>query len=231
MSRANHRRLTWALLIVAGLVTLLIGAGWFLSVQRPSWVVELDAKSPALQRLAADVENGLTTLITEPRVLDKPWSMVLRQDAAGAWLASRLKPWVEHQFGNGAWPDAVRSVQCTIDNGSMSLSFLGPKGEHGRVFSVTFTPQVDADGRLWLKGLGFRAGLLPVPRSTVIAALTGASPTRDGPIAEISRVLSGDEAWSRPLVVFLADGRRVRVLSLTCEEGLLIVRCVTERSR
>lgn len=231
MSRASHRRLTWALLIVAGLVTILVGAGWFLSVQKPSWVVELDAKSPALQRLAADVENGLTTLITEPRVLDKPWLMVLRQDAAGAWLACRLKPWVEHQFGVGAWPEAVRSVQCTIDNGAMSLSFLGPRGEQGRVSSVTFTPTVDAEGRLWLSDLGFRAGLLPVPRSTVIAALAGAGKAGDGPVAELSRVLTGENAWSKPMAVNLADGRRVRVLSLTCEEGLLIVRCVTERAR
>jgi hypothetical protein len=231
MSRASHRRLTWALLIVAGLVTVLIGAGWFLSVQKPAWVVELDAKSPALQRLAADVENGLTTLMTEPRVLEKPWSMVLRQDAAGAWLACRLRAWVEHQFGDGAWPGAVRSVQCTIESGTVSLSFLGPKGERGRVSSVTFTPTVDAEGRLWLKGLGFRAGLLPVPRSTVISAMTGAGGADDGPMKELMSVLAGENAWSKPMVVNLADGRRVRVLSLTCEEGLLIVRCVTERAR
>ncbi|MBX9737634.1 MAG: hypothetical protein K2X32_11985, partial [Phycisphaerales bacterium] len=164
MSLRTHRRLKLSLVFVAALLTAAVIGAWWLSLRTPRWWLDLDAKDPALHAAAESVENGVTTLLSSARDTapgqraSLPWRMTLDDRSASAWLTSRLPAWVEHRLGDRAWPSGLSQVQVVFEDGMIIVGARYTGAGDARFVSISFTPMVDAQGRLWLKGAAARVG-------------------------------------------------------------------------
>jgi hypothetical protein len=158
------------------LLVLLCGVGaalYALSRREPEWWYRPDAGTP----LAAErVENQVVSELSLARPAQETgpyrsggWTLEVTQAEANAWLATRLRLWVENR--GGRWPAQVEGVSVAFRPGRVLLGVKLGEGYGGRVVSGAASPEVREDGSVWLRVEGVSLGGLPVPANVVLERL------------------------------------------------------------
>jgi len=156
-------------------------------------------------------------------------------------LATKSKP---RTF---AWPEQVEQVQVEFARGMIhvgarirestsQVSRNDSSKSAARIVSASLVPELAADGSLWMRAEGVGVGSLPLPTSLLLSSASAGNMValprelRDLPeTAALLRAFTGDTPLTVTPTLTLGDGRRVRVLAIRSEDGLLILTCRTER--
>ena len=265
-ARRLRRRSRWtaARLFVGAAFTLAvaIGAGLLiglaLSQEPPAWWSSVDGASPAVVEAALRVENGAATQLTKIRAesspspdgsmpVPKPWTIALKASDANAWLAARLRPWLESQDGAPfRWPEELRQVQVEFRGGSIligaSVSPAGGAttgdGRASQVLAAALTPEFRDDGSLWMPARRVGLGRLSLPASWMLSPGAGGAATLTGAAVpenlarmpeakDVLAALTGRIAVMQTPIVRIGDGRRVRLIDLQARDGVLLITCET----
>jgi hypothetical protein len=235
----------WVRVIAVAQVLFLAGVGfaYLLTLREPAWWRDVKAADPATIDTASQVENGVVTQLSEVRPADpeakggyksREWSVSISAADADAWLATRLKQWVENQGGH--WPQQLTSVQVEFSSGVIKVGVRQEEGGSARFVYVEAAPELRADGSLWLLPRGMGAGAMPLPmgvvrnevREAVINRLPPGS-TKRQQAEEAIEVLAGQRPALKDAVVKLEDGRCVRLLKIAVFEGRIELTCRTEK--
>lgn len=218
-----------ARVLVAAIVLCVVGWGlamvaWSRAARAPDWWPGLDPTDPAVVAEAEKLERAFANQVSLPREGDGDWRVKVGADSANAWLAVRLRVWVE---GEGvAWPDGVEQVRAGFRGDRVAL---GMRVTGGGVVWAEFTPEVRRDGSVWLEAHGAWVGTQRVPWSWALDGMERElaihAPEAAGTLAS---VLAGETPLMVEPVVRLPDGRRVRVLELRSVEGGVGVAMRTE---
>jgi hypothetical protein len=264
-----RRRRSVAYRLARGVVVLALLAGasvliaFGLSRARPGWWRDLDPQDKAVVDAALRVENGAATQLTkirksEPGVgaVSEPWTIKLSSADANAWLAARLRPWLESQEGAAAfrWPKEVRRVEVEFDAGRIYIGASVTKRAstnepdetpRSQILTASLRPEF-RDGGLWLPAESMSVGRLSVPASWMLpgasenATSTGGTPTKRGlapnvpdtlakmpQMKELIAALSGGRPAMQSPIIKIGDGRRVKIMSLDARDGALYITCQT----
>lgn len=244
--RRLRRRLGAVLFVCAAAAGVTLVFAWWLARTPPSWwrgdARAAWAHDPALGERAQALENGVVSIVSQPRPADDAlWSILVRPADATAWLNERLPRWLLARASLRAWPAEVRRLQVRFDGPAIEFAaLLAPSPDAtGRVLTARVTPSVDAQGRLWVRATHLGVGRLPLPRGlalsaraeSVIAAAAAELPDEivaDPRADDLRRTLAGQRPLLQRASLRLADGRRVRLVDIRCHEGNLLVTCATE---
>lgn len=149
-----------------------------------------------------------------------------------------------------AWPDQVEQVQVEFARGMIHIGARIRESKPtsaasanksdakiaARIVSASLVPELAADGSLWMRAVGVGVGSLPLPTSLLLSSASAGNMValpqelRDLPeTGALLRAFMGDTPLTVTPTLTLGDGRRVRVLAITPEDGLLILTCRTER--
>ncbi len=148
------------------------------------------------------------------------------------------------------WPDEIEQVQVEFARGMIHIGArvsevteqaAGSPGKPAvrvrgkpRIVSASLVPELAADGSLWMRAEGISLGSLPLPTSLLLSSAARAEslPRQLRELPETARLLqalAGEVPLTASPTLSPGDGRRVRVLSIRPEDGLLILTCRTER--
>jgi hypothetical protein len=217
-------------------VLLVVWAAGMVGLRRagtaPGWWPGLDPTDPAVIAQAEQVERAFANQVSLVRqgadgTHDAEWKVKIGADSANAWLAVRLRRWVE---GEGvAWPEGVEQIRAGFSGERVALGMRLSGESGGGVIWAEFTPEVRADGSVWLEAHGAWVGVQRVPWSWALSGmereLASYAPEAAG---TLGAVLDGEMALMVEPVVSLPDGRRVRVMELAAVEDGVGVRLRTE---
>lgn len=202
----------------------------------PGWWPGVDPGSPEVIAEAEKLERAFANqvaLVREPTDGDgSDWRVRISQKSANAWLAVRLRSWVENE--GGTWPADVESVRVGFVGRRVTLGARVTGVSGSSVLWVTLTPEVRQDGSVWLRAHGARVGGVPVPGSWVLSGLErevekhapGATET-----VSLRAVLAGAAPLMVEPVVRLPDGRRVRIVELAAGDDGVAMAMRTETPR
>lgn len=201
---------------------------WGLSRLAPSWWSPPPAGNAEAALLADRVEYGLVELVHKIRNDDQPWSVRLTQPQVNAWLALRLRPWIEREF-DGGWPEQVALVQARLHPQGLTVAAQLNDDGAARLVSVELHSHI-AQGQLHLQLGGAALGRLPIPswyRDTSLHRALSSGHSAPSPVAnsDLLDLLTGS-AGIGPILT-LADDRRIELLQLTFGPGELIATCRT----
>ncbi len=237
-----RRRFVAAVLLIAALSGVVVGACFWLAAGRPGWWRAIDPADPAVRARARAVENGLVTVLTEQRGTE-PWVARIADADASAWLAARLSEWAVAGGPLERWPAEVLQVQARFEPGALVLGAHLQTGlGEGRVVSVRVAPRMDATGALFTRATSVRFGRLRVPARFVVAEGASAAPARwlraqrylptdfqgRPEVESLARALLGEVPLAHAPALRLSDGRVVRVLGVRAADGVLEITCRTE---
>lgn len=257
----GRRRGRRTMMVGAGVFALIAGAailGLMLAQATPGWWMEIDPKDPAVIEAAQRVENGAATQLTKIRKSEpspgsvgasEPWTIKLTASDANAWLAARLRPWLEAQEGEKfTWPRDLERVEIEFQNGRIYVgASIRKPGEEGRedakrqILSAALRPELRSDGGLWMPATWVSVGRLSLPPSWMLPrskregnyAKQKRLPDPTGMLAEVPQLsdllgaLAGERAAMQTAIIKIGDGRRVRLLGLEPKDGALYITCQT----
>lgn len=252
VSTRNVRRRRWVRAGVVAIGVCAAGAGvsMLLSRQTPRWWRAIDVRDPAIIATAARVENGATTQLTMIRAADQqtsaspPWTIALKATDASAWLATRLRPWLESQTdlrtstGTATWPKGLEQVQVEFTGGAIIVGARVRDAHGERVVSASVRPELRDDGALWMPASWVTLGRLNLPPSWVLPSGDAQSASNVHTVErerlsglpqvrELWAALGGDRPAMSQAVVKIGDGRRVKILDLRADGGVLYITCQT----
>jgi hypothetical protein len=204
-SPARRSRRVWfaALAIAAGGVVLLIGAVFV----PPGWW------APPTAVDGSRFEHDVAAEVSRVRpASEATWSMGIAEDALNAWLAHRLRRWVDHDEAL-AWPEGLANVQVHLGNDHAIELAARQSGIVWRVRfratveeeTIAFTPEVAHAGLLRVPEVGLEWLLSLLPEGTI---------TQEGVIR-------------MPTVGSLGDGRRVALRGVESMAGVWVLRLET----
>jgi hypothetical protein len=242
----------FALICVAAIL------GLMLAQSTPGWWKEIDPKAASVIEAARRVENGAATQLTKIRKTEpvpgsmgasEPWTIKLTASDANAWLAARLRPWLESQEGEKfTWPRDLDRVEIEFQDGRIYVgASIRKPGEEGKaeskkqVLSAALRPELRSDGGLWMPATWVSVGKLSLPPSWLLPrskregsnARNKRIPDPTGMLAEVPQLsdllgaLAGERAAMQTAIIKIGDGRRVRLLGLEPKEGALYITCQT----
>jgi hypothetical protein len=181
-------------------------------------------------------DTGLEDAPEPGRAVSAEWGFAIKAADANAWLNTRLPAWITRREDLSAWPDEIRQIQVDFRDGVVHIG-VEVEAVEGvvRVLSADVRPEVREDGSLWLPAELVRVGALPLPAGVVLR--TAREQANELVPVSIRQTSDADVLWeaflghapvARQPVVRLADGRRIRILGLRAQHGVLEVRCRTE---
>lgn len=229
-------------MVALQLLILLGGAGAYLLTQlEPSWWRDVKADGAAAQT-AEQVENGVVSQLSLARPADpkqtgsyksEPWSVSISDQDANAWLATRLKPWLENQ--GVRWPERIVGVEVAFEPGVVKAGVRLVAGAGVRVLYLEARPEVRADGSLWLVPTSMGAGAMPLPTGLVLSQLRGEIVDRMPQGSSQAQAEGGLDALAgrapalKETVMKLEDGRHVRLVGIKVLDGRAELTCRTEK--
>jgi hypothetical protein len=147
--------------------------------------------------------------------------------------------WLSNSEDHFRWPREVEEVQVLFEEGAVTVGARvrsGAAAPHGRVLTATVSPHMDPEGRVFAPAGRVNLGRVTMPAGWVLDHIRGAADRyfpadiRALPETEtMLRAFEGQSALVERAVFKLGDGRRVRLLGFSVEDGILEVRCQTER--
>ncbi len=233
------RRATPVLLGAIGLSVVVWVLGMVLLTRldnTPAWWPGVDPGSPEVIAEAEKLERAFAnqvSLVREPTDAEgADWRVRISQKSANAWLAVRLRSWVESE--GGRWPSDIESVRVGFVGRKVTLGARVAGAAGSSVLWVTLTPEVRQDGSVWLRAHGARVGGVPVPGSWVLSGLEReVEKHAPGATESVSlrAVLAGEAPLMVEPVVRLPDGRRVRIVELAAGADGVAMSMRTETGR
>jgi len=219
------RRWRWWRFILGVMIVLAATAAviWRMTQLPPAWYAPPSVSNEETVALAEEVEYRLLEQVQKFRGSAEPsWTRRVRQEQINAWLATRLRPWIEHERGD-QWPAELGTPQVRVQEGRITLALPITDGGTVRMIVAGLIPEI-TDRGLTLRLVEVSLGRLTLPgdplvalagRLSHLAAEGGNNPRLD----EALEVLSGRRAIDP--VFELADGRQVRLVSLRPHEGFI----------
>ena len=241
-------------LIVLGTALGLVALA--LSQEKPNWWTSVNVRDPAVVEVAERFENALATIMTQARPAgvdgdgSDPWTIRVNAADVNAWLNARLPAWMESRErdgGDGApdfkWPESVQELNVDFRDGLILIGAkVSTRGREdraaphaGNYFSAAVEPRFTPDGSLWLPARRVALGRLTVPASWMLrkpdqVAAADRVPDELAKLPETREVrgaLAGRRAVMTNPTIRLGDGRRVKLLAMTAEDGRLSITCLT----
>ncbi len=215
-ARAAHLALALALaaLALATLACLIIVG---LARRPPAWFAPVEA-DPRADAAAVSLENRLGADLSARRPADQPWTIEIREDQANAWLAARLRPWLEYE--GVRWPEDLGRVAVDLAPGRARLGVEAPAVGGGAVlWAVARVHHGDEPG-LRIASVGL--GSAPIPRALAEGWIDRRLADAAGP--DVARAVLG--ALGRPglpidrLRVPIDGERTARVERIEITDGL-----------
>ncbi len=221
-----------------GLVALLllaVGAGllWFLPRVEPVWYEPPDVENEQVVELAGTVENRFVEELHLVRDEARPWRLRIREEHVNAWLAVRLRAWIEHEQC-GQWPAALHMVQAHFEEQGVSFAMDFREAGARQIITARIVPSIE-DAQLRLRLDQVSVGRIPVT-GDALEFLSGFLRERLEPetddeldqswLARAERLIRGDQ--SLPATITLSDGRRVEIDELICRRGAIELTSRTE---
>ena len=175
--------------------------------------------------------------------------MFVTTEQANAWLNVRLERWLADQTEQGVidfrWPEAVKQVQVSFEDGRIHVGAKvnrpgADPGDRPRPQTVgaSLRPEFGQDGSLWLTAERIEIGRLPVPAGWVLGSASSAGEKQMGEVSDelaqlpetqkVIEAFKGERPVISKPVIKLADGRRVRLLSIEPKDGKLVITAQTE---
>lgn len=239
----------WAGVGVVSLTAAVVITALGMTGRAPTWWRSIDPSSPATVRAGAELESSVIEQAsrirpTAPGFAAKPsgswqsdeWALRISAAEANAWLNSRLAKWVANGRDGVGLPAEIKQIQVEFDEGEIQVGAKVQQADREQFLSATIQPGLATDGALWTRATWLYAGRFPVPASWVLGEITKAG---SGYLPEELRVLpetstmlrafSGEVPVLQSPVLGLGDGRRVRLLRIRAEKGVLEVTCRTEK--
>lgn len=211
-------------LLVLGLfvaLALAIGAGFWSARTPPAWF-KPPVASEAVKERGWTVERRLAEEFSKIRTEDPVWAIRVSEEDLNAWLADRLRPWVEHR---GTWPAAIGAAQVRLAEGRLSLAVeLVDLGSVAVLEAEPIASPEDGSVPLRWTSAGFGRLRLPWPDARVRDAVLGRLVGDSGGQAELAALLEG---LSLPGAFDLPDGRRISLLDAEIGDGEAVVGFVT----
>lgn len=206
----------------------------------PGWWVWVDGADPAVldeaERLERAFANQVSAVRPDAEGDGSEWAVAVSERSANAWLAARLRAWVENE--GAVWPPEIESVRAGFVGERVALGARLGHGPESSVVWMTMTPEVRRDGSVWMRAHGAWVGGVSVPGSWALSGLEqGLARQAPEDAAKIARgpslrdMLSGVAPVSVEPVVHLPDGRDVRILELRVREGRVEVVLRTEMGK
>jgi len=220
MKRFRWKRIMVSLVVVAALAVAIV---WRMTQLAPVWYDPPLATDDRSRALAEEVEYRLLEQVQKIRTPEEPsWTRRIQQQQINAWLASRLRPWIEHEQA-GQWPDALGIPQIRVQEHGISVAIPVTEAGVTRVIVAGLVPELTERGltlRLNHVSLG-RIGLPGDPLLALTGRLSSLAPdiASDPQVMGILDVLAGRTAIDP--VFELADGRRIRLLKLNLGDGVI----------
>lgn len=234
-ARGRHGSLAMLGVWLITAVAILSLFSYALASRTPSWFHPLNPHDPVLIDRAQRLENRVITQLYKFRgevdpatgATGEPWTLIITQDEATAWLACKLPDWVRNLDDSAAWPREISSVQASFGSSRLWIAAAVDDGSRS-IVSLGAAPRLDADG---LRFSSARAGVgsLTLP----VSWLSGpARALLDGPGARAGDralwpILTGAQPALRDASIRLEDGRRVRITDITLEPGRVTLTCRT----
>ncbi len=223
--------------VAAGAALGLIGVGslllvqvWWMSGRTPSWwarAVEVGADAP---ERAGALERGFASALHQTD-RPTPWRVDFSERDANAWLADRLPRWLANQ--DLEWPGALSTPRVRFERDRVTIG-VALLHSGGRVASVSFALRVRDDGAVVLKHARAQIGMASLPalpgRGAVTDLLRSAGHDEDTLEATLLSALRGERALVDDASLLLEDGRRVRLLDLSPQDGRLRLTLTTEQA-
>lgn len=214
----------------------LIGLGAFAYVSSlaratPSWWAQtMPADERA--RLAKQTENSVITLVHRPQ--GERWSLEIDESAVNAWIAEKLPAWLNHGEGADTWPPEITELRMIFGDDRLLLAarIHDPSTDTTRVVGATLAPRITDTGQLWIPARRVHIGALDLPGGSLIARTADSdvlpAQLRERPtVPLLLQALAGDRPALESAELRLGDGRRVRVESMTLEDGRATLVCQT----
>jgi hypothetical protein len=202
-------------------LTLAIGAGFWSARTPPTWFKPVPP-SEAVKERGWTVERRLAEEFSKIRNEEPVWAVRVTEADLNAWLADRLRPWVEHR---GAWPEAIGATQVRLVDGKVSLAVeLVDLGSVAVLEAEPVASPEDGSVTLRWTSAGFGRLRLPWPDAGIRSAVLDRLLAGEAGSAELSTLLDG---LSLPGAFDLPDGRRVSLLDAEIGDGEAVVGFVT----
>ncbi|MBM4107342.1 MAG: hypothetical protein FJ255_00755 [Phycisphaerae bacterium] len=229
--------------VLVGATSVLLILLASLTVVSPGWFDPPGPDDGDARRIAQAVQGVVLTELTAVRATDpvrtpddrgwasEPWGLSLGHEEANAWLATLLPRWLANQEWGGA-AESVEVAQVRFRGSSVDLGVRVRSGETTRVLSARFRPFVDKEGGLWIPAERLAIGRLPIPLDWASGQARRAAdrylprgsagdPKARALVARLLGALDGRTPITEVPAIRLEDGRRVRLLSLSVENGTL----------
>ena len=209
------------LLIALGVLILLVGS---LILWPQTWFDPEGEDDPARVRLGEQVEFRLVEELQKIRPDGESWRLRITDEAINAWLATRLRAWMNHQ--DAPWPEGISAPQIHFAPSGIDIGISIDGIAGGFPLILGFQPTLK-DGRFRLRSGWVRLGLLPIPlaRRSLESQLEDLIPRLEGPVSTLVSALLDDAVLEA--VVPLVDGRSVAISGFRLESGSMILQAVT----
>lgn len=146
---------------IVSLVLLRSHPGYWTQQQKMRAAVPVEV----LSERGMSLERRITDEITRVNLLAAPGGDVrtlrVTTDEANAWLATRLKPWLENR--EITLPPELRDPMIAVQGQSLVLAFAVGQPDAFQVVSVDLGLKMLDDGRLRVQVQRLRSGLFPLP--------------------------------------------------------------------
>jgi len=129
--------------IAVGLLFIGVAAlfAWRLAETPPEWFLERAAAAGdrATRPAAVAAENRALTVLSAQRQPGDLWRLELSEDDANAWLAHRLRPWLDREYP-GLWPERLRTIAVDFRPGRILVGLAFADASPGEIDRPVPTP-------------------------------------------------------------------------------------------
>ena len=218
----SMRRQINRLLIALGVLLVLLAVLVFWP-QR--WFDPKAGDGTARAQLGEQVEFRLVEELQKIRPIGEFWQLRITDEAINAWLATRLRPWMNHQ--DAAWPEGISVPQIHFARSGIDVGVAIDGIAGGFPLILGFRPRLE-EGRFRLQPGWVRIGQLPIPfaRRSLDSHLENLIPRLDRPVSDLVSALLDDAALEA--VLPLVDGRSVEISGFRLYSGSIILQASTK---
>lgn len=216
----------FGLILILGVTCAIL---WQLTREKPTWWSPVDLSDANVAIEAEQFEYSLIEKSHKIRPKSEPWAIRIHDEDINAWLAERLSAWLTHDQDLN-WPENISMPQIRLSKDQITLAVEIREENRSRVVSLKLEPQM-IDEELLLRIDGISLGRLSLPGrpvAQVASWLNEAAPEGFFDDLRVSRLLDLLlEGRAIKPIQSLSDGREVRLVDIACEDGSLVLKCIT----
>lgn len=217
----------FGLILILGVTGAIL---WQLTWEKPTWWSPVDLNDPNIAIEAEQFEYSLIEKTHKIRPKGELWAIRIHDEHINAWLAERLSAWLTHDQ-DLHWPENISVPQIRLSEDRITLAVqLRDENNSSRVVSLNLEPQM-IDEELLLRIDGISLGRLTLPGrpvGQVASWLNEAAPEGFFDDLRVSQLLDLLlEGKAIQPIQSLSDGRAVRLVDIVCEDGAIVLKCIT----